>query len=127
MTVLKSIAAVVAGMVFIVVLSTGTDWVLQHSILPAMNTPQVTPALLGLALVYRATYGVCAGWITAKLAPNYPLRHALILGAIGMAFAALGTYVMWSFPDHWYPLALTLLALPQTWLGGRLAIGSKRL
>jgi hypothetical protein len=127
MKVLRSIAAVIAGIVFIVLLSTGTDWALQHSILPAMNTPQVTPALLGLALTYRTIYGVCAGWITAKLAPNYPQRHALILGIIGMTFAALGTYVMWSFGQHWYPLALTLLALPQAWLGGKLAQGSRPL
>jgi hypothetical protein len=34
-----------------------------------------------LALVYRTVYGILGGYVTARLAPRAPMRHALILGA----------------------------------------------
>ena len=111
----------VAGVVFVVVSSTGTDLVLENTILPAMKGPQVSPPLLGLALAYRTLYGVAAGWITAKLAPGRPMTHALVLGAIGTLVAVAGVIATWSLGQHWYPIALAVLAAPQTWLGARLA------
>jgi hypothetical protein len=121
MAILRSVGAVVAGVVFVVAASTGTDLVLEHTILPAMNSPQVSPSLLGLALAYRTLYGVVAGWITAKLAPARPMTHALALGAIGTAVAVAGVVATWNLGQHWYPIALAVLATPQTWLGARLA------
>ena len=121
MAILRSIAAVLAGIVFIIGASTGTDFALEHTILPAMNTAQASPALLALALAYRTLFGVIGGWIAAKLAPARPMTHALVLGAIGTVAAAGGVVAAWSLGDHWYPIALCLLSIPETWLGGRLA------
>jgi len=117
---MRSIAAVFAGAAAVVALSTGTDLVLEHTLLPQMNTPAVTPSMLALALAYRTLYG---GWLTAKLAPRRELAHALALGAIGTLVAGVGVYAAWGFGQHWYPIALTVLALPQSWVGGRLAVG----
>jgi uncharacterized membrane protein YeaQ/YmgE (transglycosylase-associated protein family) len=121
MAILRSVGAVVAGVVFVVASSTATDLVLEHTILPTMKGPQVSPPLLGLALAYRTLYGVVAGWITAKLAPGRRMTHAMVLGAIGTAVAAAGVVATWSLGQHWYPIALAVLAAPQTWLGARLA------
>ena len=42
-----------------------------------------------------------------------------------MALATAGAIATWNagpaFGPHWYPLALIALALPQTWLGAKLA------
>jgi hypothetical protein len=78
MAILRSIVAVLAGIVFIVAASTCTDLALEHSVLPAMKTAQTSPALLTLALAYRSVYAVIGGWISAKLAPDHPMTHAVI-------------------------------------------------
>jgi uncharacterized membrane protein YeaQ/YmgE (transglycosylase-associated protein family) len=121
MAILRSIAAVLAGMIFIIGASTGTDLALQHTVLPTMNTAETSPPLLTLALAYRAVFGVIGGWIAARLAPGRPMTHALVLGVIGAIAAAAGVVAAWSLGDHWYPIALCVLSIPETWLGGRLA------
>ena len=122
MTIIRSIGAVVAGLVTVVALSTGTDFVLEHSVLPEMNTPMASPGLLALALAYRVIYGALGGYVTARLAPARPMTHAMILGVIGTVLALAGVVVMWRFGNHWYPIALAVLAVPQSWLGARLAM-----
>jgi len=79
-----------------------------------------------LATVYRTIYGIAGSYIAARLAPNRPMLHALVLGAIGLAVSIVGTAVTWNrgpaFGPHWYPLALIVLALPQAWAGGKLRL-----
>lgn len=66
--------------------------------------------------------GVAASYITARLAPDRPMQHALAGGFLGMVLAAVGAAVTWNkgpeFGPHWYPIALIVLALPCAWLGG---------
>ena len=121
MIILRSIGAVLAGLAFIILASIGTDLMLEHMIMPSMDTPRAGPAVLALALAYRTIYGVTGGWIAARLAPVNPVRHAVVLGAIGTFAAVAGAIAMWGFGNHWYPIALAMLSLPGTWLGGRLA------
>jgi hypothetical protein len=58
------------------------------------------------------------------LAPDRPVRHALILGSLGLVAALAGVAETWDkgpeFGLKWYPIALVVLAMPQSWLGGRL-------
>ena len=121
MAILRSILAVLAGVVFVVAASTGTDVALEKTVLPQMSSPTAAPELLALALAYRTAFGVAGGWITARLAPSRPVTHAIVLGGIGTLAALAGAIVAWGFGQHWYPIALVVLALPQCWLGGRLA------
>lgn len=121
MTALRSIAAVLAGFAVVAVLSIATDAVLEHSVLPAMNTAEASPPLLALALAYRVLFGVVGGYVTARLAPTRPVLHAIVLGAIGTVLGAIGVSVMWRLGNHWYPIALAVLAIPQSWVGARLA------
>lgn len=121
MDTLKSIGAVFAGMLTIVVLSTATDAVLEKlGIFPSPEKGLFIPWMLALALVYRSVYAVAGGFITAMLAPNRPMQHAIILGSIGVVISIIGVFIAWDMSPHWYPIALVLTALPCTWLGGRL-------
>jgi len=121
MTVLGGIGAVLAGMVAIVALSTGMDYLLEHTALSASDMN--TPPLLAFALAYRALFGVIGGFVTARLAPVRPAMHAAILGTIGALAAVAGAVAMWSVGNHWYPIALAVLSLPETlagaWVAGR--------
>jgi hypothetical protein len=67
---------------------------------------------------------VAGAYLTARLAPSRPMMHALVLGALGFVASLVGAVVTWNkgaaFGPHWYPVGLVLLAMPQSWLGGRL-------
>jgi hypothetical protein len=124
--ILKSVGAVVAGLLAIVVLSTATDGILWAAgIMPKPDQPQVD-ALLLLAAVYRTLYSIAGAYLTARLAPDKPVQHALVLGAIGIVLGLVGLVATWNWAPsvghRWYPIALVLLALPQCWLGGKLRL-----
>src|SRR3569623_136692 len=112
MAALRSIAAGLAGLGAVAGLAIATDIVLEHSVLPAMNTAVASPPLLVLALAYRVLFGVVGGYVTARLAPMRPVMHAVILGVIGTVLGAIGVSVMWRLGNHWYPIALAVLADP---------------
>jgi hypothetical protein len=119
----RSILAVAAGFVAVVVLSEGTDFVLRTAELfpPLERVDAYTTAMFVAATIYRTLAGAVGGFVAAILAPRAPVGHALALGAIGLALSTLGAVVMWGVGPAWYPLTLALLALPSAWLGGVLA------
>lgn len=120
----RSVGAVVAGLVAVVALSTAVDTVLHAAgVYPPPGQRMDDPWLNLLALSYRLVITVFGCWLAARLAPGRPMRHALILGGIGLALAILGVFVATSmdFGPIWYPISLVLTALPCAWLGGRLA------
>ncbi|MGB2870179.1 MAG: hypothetical protein WBD36_17150 [Bacteroidota bacterium] len=123
MKTLKSSRAIVAGFLTVVVLSVGTDFVLEkYGIFPPQSEPAAyTWQLLLVALIYRSLYTVAGGYVTAWLAPEKHIRHAIILGIVGIIAGTIGAVTTWGFThQHWYPVALVILALPCTWLGGAL-------
>ena len=118
----RSIGAVVAGIVVGVVLTTITDVVLHAmGVFPAWGQP-VSDGPLVLATAYRIVFGVLGCYVAARLAPDRPMRHALIAGFIGFIVSIAGAVVTWNkgpaFGPHWYPLALIVTALPCAWAGG---------
>ena len=124
MNILKSVGAVLAGLIVIFALSTATDELLHATGLLDRGPLQMRGAealILGL-LAYRLIYSIAGCYLTARLAPSHPMRHALILGAIGVIFSTMGALVnaQQALGPAWYPWALVVLALPCAWLGGKL-------
>ncbi len=80
--------------------------------------------LFALATVYRTLYGVVGSYVTARVAPDRPMGHALVGGVIGLALSILGAVVTWNkdLGPHWYPLALIATAMPAAWLGGKFRV-----
>jgi hypothetical protein len=119
-TTLKSIWAVFAGVLCIVIVSTLVDIVLHVvHVYPAMNQP-LTHALALLASSYRLVISIAGAYLTARLAPDRPMRHALILGYVGVVLGLIGAIATWNLGlgPRWYPVSLVLLAVPQCWFGG---------
>ena len=89
-------------------------------VFPPWHQP-ASNALLLLATAYRTVYSIAGSYVTARLAPNRPMLHALVLGALGLVVCIVGAVVTWNkgpaFGPHWYPVTLTVLAMPQCWLG----------
>ena len=119
----RSIWAVVAGFLAVFILSLIVDVVL-HSVhfYPPWNEPMFDPTQNAVALSYRVVFNVLGGYTAARLAPQKPMKHAIVLGAIGTAFGALGAYVgiTKNLGPAWYPVLLALSGLPCCWLGGAL-------
>jgi hypothetical protein len=120
--VLRSVGAVAAGLVSIFAVTTAVD-ALMHATgaFPPVDAPPMSSALFLLAFAYRFVIDVAGSWLTARLAPVRPMRHALVLGAIGLVLSIAGAIAMWDAGPAWYPIALAASALPCAWLGGRLA------
>jgi hypothetical protein len=120
----RSTLAVLAGFVAVVVLSLGTDQLFHVlGVYPPWGEPMNDPGLNLLALAYRCVYAVLGSYIAARLAPRNPMRHALILGAIGFVLSSAGAVsaIGMNLGPMWYPIALVITALPTAWLGGVLA------
>jgi hypothetical protein len=124
----RSIAAVLAGIFAGIILTLGTDIVLHViGVFPPWGQSMVGfDGSLLLATVYRIVYGVAGSYIIARLAPDRPMVHALVGGALGLAVSIVGAVVTWNrgpaFGPHWYPLALIVTAIPCAWAGGKLHI-----
>ena len=116
----KSIRAVAAGVVFIIVVTTLVDIALHVAgVFPPMDQP-IDDRLALIATLYRIVIGVAGAWLTARLAPDRPMRHALILGVVGTLLGLVGVAATWNLGlgPRWYPIALAVLAIPQCWAGG---------
>ena len=122
----RSIGAVLAGIIAGAALSIGTDFALAAlHVFPPVASTSFLPWMLVLALFYRSIYTVVSGYVTAMLAPQRPMLHVTILGIIGIIVSAIGAVVGWNLSQHWYPLALIVIALPCAWLGGTLRIHNR--
>ena len=118
----RSIVAVVAGVVAIIVVTTLVDILLHVTgVFPPMNK-RLSDGLALLATSYRIVISVGGAWLTARLAPRNPMKHALILGVVGTVLGCVGIATTWNLGlgPRWYPVALAVLALPQCWAGGKL-------
>ena len=121
----RSVWSIVAGFLVVVVLSIGTDAVLHAAgIFPALGK-RMSAGLFILATVYRTIFGVVGSYITARLAPGKPMKHAMIGAAIGLVLSTAGAIATWNrdLGPHWYPVALILTVFPTAWIGARIYVG----
>jgi hypothetical protein len=118
---MKSVWAVVAGVLVIIVVTTLVDIALHAAgIYPPMDQP-ISDRLALLATSYRIVISIGGAWLTARLAPGKPMKHAMILGCVGAVLGLVGVVATWNLGlgPRWYPIALVVLAVPQCWIGGR--------
>ena len=117
----RSILAIVAGFLVIGALAVGTDLAVMK-MFPAYfdaNGATTHPAFLAAALVYVAVYATFGCWLAARLAPSQPMKHALVLGALGLAFNIMGSIARWeTAPVLWYHAIGLTTTMIWAWLGG---------
>lgn len=119
---MRSIWAVVAGFLLIGALSFGTSAIMR-AISPRLfdaNGGTTNVAILCVMIVYVGVFTIVGCYLTARLAPSHPMRHALILGALGIAFHLVVLTSLWKTAPAWYSILNLILAMPFAWFGGRL-------
>jgi hypothetical protein len=119
MNILRSIGAIAAGLLTLVVLCVLTDALLVAIHLlpsPQAHHPYALVSL-GVVTFYCAVYTLVGGYVTARLAPTRPVAHAVILGVLGMALSTLGTMNSWQIGNGWNAITLVAEGIPLCWLG----------
>lgn len=116
----KSIGVIILAFVVNALLTVLTDFLLERiGVLPNPEKGLFETWAILLCLFYRAVYGVLAGFIIARLAPDKPMLQALILGVVGVAVTLLSV----SNPEFaqksklWFGYALAAITIPCLWLG----------
>jgi MFS family permease len=125
MRIIRSVAAVLAGLGFMA--ATATVGMLVASLALGRDTPEVrlTPGafstFLSLYVVFCGIGGVFGGWLTARIGGSAPYAHAAALAAV---VAILSIEVAMAMPTPgqpgWYPSLLGIVAVTGVLLGGKL-------
>ena len=119
---LLSIGSVLAGFLFIAIGVNAANVPLRRMMPQAFEAnggTHDTTALL-ISFVAVAVFAIAGSYLTARLAPNRPMRHALILAACGLVFNVTAAAMTWGYWPAWYTLVSLALVIPYGWLGGRL-------
>jgi hypothetical protein len=120
---LRRVGAVLAGLLAIFVVSTAVDVVLHVvGVYPPWGE-RMSDGLALLAMAYRIVISIGGCWLTARIAPDRPMQHALALGVVGVVLSTAGTVATWNagLGPNWYPISLIVLSIPCAWIGGRLS------
>jgi hypothetical protein len=123
----RSALAVLAGLAANVALAMLADQLMYAlAVFPRPPAVSYETGPYIVATAYRAVFGVAGSWLAARLAPSHPMRHALILGGIGLVLCTAGLVAAFSMDlgPVWYPLALLVMTPACAWLGG--VLGAKR-
>jgi hypothetical protein len=117
---LKSIGAVFAGFLATGVITTAVDVALHMlGIYPTMGE-RMADQLFILAFAYRLVFNSAGSYLTARLAPSQPMKHALALGILGTVLSTIGAIAMWDKGPPWYSIGVILTAIPCAWVGGKI-------
>lgn len=116
----RSIVAVVTGFLLIGALSFGATALLKVAMPGALAARTESVPVLLLVMAYVAVFAVAGCYLTALMAPRNPMKHALVLGALGLIFNIIGTIDRWETMPAWFHITSLLLVMPYAWLGGRL-------
>jgi hypothetical protein len=116
----QSVGVILLAFVINALLALVTDFLLESiGVLPNPQKGLFETWAILLVLFYRGVYTIGAGFLVAKLAPNKPTLHAIILGTIGAAIALIAASSP-SFAEKaplWFAYTLAAITIPCIWLG----------
>ncbi len=122
-----SIGAILIGFVLSAVLSVVTDILLEKlDWMSQANFAQTSLSVIILIVLYRFIYNTIGCFLIAKLAPNNPMKHVVIIGVIGTILSVLGSIAMWDKAIPFYNIAIILIAFPSAWVGGKLFLLTRK-
>ena len=118
---LRSILAVIAGYLVLAVAIGLVDFILSL-ISPDQYPNGMNPATKWM--IVELAIGLCllvaGGYVTARIARRAEMRHALALGILAAAMAAVSLLVYKNRQPFWFQLVILTGAIPAALGGGRL-------
>ncbi len=120
-TIGRSIVAFLAAIAVTFILSYATDAALVAANIMESGVLPESVAIVMLIIAYRTAYNILGAYIVAKLAPKRPMAHAMVLAALGIIGSLSAMATMSDSDQYYYPIILSVLVLPSTWLGAKLA------
>jgi hypothetical protein len=126
---IRSILAVLAGIVVILVTSFGIEAAVNPLLMRLF--PEALPNEAAMShnlpawlftFAYTFLCVVAGGYVTARLASRFPVRHAV---ALGLLQSALTIPAMMTFPDKaplWGWILSMVIVIPAAWLGGLVSL-----
>jgi hypothetical protein len=92
----RSIWAVVAGIIVVLVLTLITDLVLHvMGVFPRVGQPLKDGPLV-LATAYRIVFAIVGSYVAARLALDRPIWHAVMVGVVGFLASVAGAAITWN-------------------------------
>ena len=118
----RSVMAVLAGFFFIGLLAFGADAVMRSAMPDAFDAAGRATSIPVLLLMqaYVGIFAIAGCYLAARLAPSSPMKHALILGVLGLLVNISGAVAMWDTAPAWYHILAIALVMPYAWIGGRI-------
>ena len=120
----RTAIALAAGLLVGVILSLGTDQVLHVLKIYPPWGQTMSDGLFMLATAYRIVYTILGSYIAARLAPDRPMWHAMVLGVVGLVVSIAGAMATWNtqppIGPHWYALLIAAISIPCAWVGGKI-------
>jgi phage shock protein PspC (stress-responsive transcriptional regulator) len=116
----RSVVAIVVGFIAGAALSFGADAAVTRVFANSLNATGGTedPTLLTVLLVFGVIFLVLPAYVTALLAPNQPVRHALVFGVLTLGAVTIGKFANWSSTPAWHNLLTLAMVIPCAVLGG---------
>lgn len=116
----KSYGAVLAGFVVTITMTSLTDMLLRQLRIFPNGDMVMSNLLFCVALFYRCVFNIFGCYVSAKLAPYYPVKHAIALAVMIMVAAILGAVRMWDMGPAWYSIANIVIAIPCGFVAGKM-------
>lgn len=92
---------------------------------PAIVIPEEPLTHLGILLtlmVFSVALSVLAGYVTAAIAGNNPMRAVWVLAILQLVLGIIAQASYWSLMPVWYHILFLALIIPATKYGGKLRV-----
>jgi len=119
----KSIMAIVVGFLVTGALAVGTTSLITSARPGSFDANGVptSPTMMLVNLAYVGVFAIFGCWLAGKLAPNRAMRHALIVGVLGLILNVGASIPLRNAAPAWFIAAGVLTTMLWAWIGGRLA------
>ena len=125
---LRSILAVIAGIVVWMVTAFGTDMIvfrLFPQLIDSTRQRVENVPLLFFILSYCLAYSVLGGYVTGTIARRREVLHAFVLGLLQLAMGTAATAANWETAPAWFHVGLLVMLVPANVAGGQWRAVSK--
>ncbi|TGL39194.1 hypothetical protein [Leptospira perdikensis] len=119
---LKSFIAVFVGLLSNIILSILSDLILKVTGFLPYDHLFVATHIVLFVLGYRIVFSIFGCYLTARLAPQNPMKHSYILGGVGLILGIAGVIFAGHLGPWWYSWSLVILTPPIAYLGGKLYV-----